>query len=137
MSYNLLYGLWAFAFVLTAGLGFIPNPEGAALVILRCISLLFFLPPALILVKAKKEDARRQTLLVNRLSIASLACTCLLLVASVLSAGGSEALGTILHILLTIISAPMECSNFYALSLFGWACLMMASFPEKKKKTKE
>jgi len=134
MSYQILYSLWAFAFLLTAGLGFIPSPHGAALAILRVLSLLFFLPPVLILLRAKKEKARRHTVIINRLSIASLAATLLLLVASVMSAGGSESLGNVLHILLTIVSAPMECSKYYVLSLFCWACLMMATFPGRKTK---
>lgn len=133
MSYSVLYILWAVMFAATAGLGFLPSPEGAALVVLRCVSVLFFLPPALILYKSGKEDAPRHTKLINRLSIASLALTLLLLVFNFMSANSSEAVGNVLYVILTIVSAPMECSHLYALSLFLWACLMMASFPKKKK----
>ena len=133
MSYPVLYILWAALFALTAGLGFLPNPQGAALIVLRCLSVLFFLPPVLILYKAKKAGFTNHRKLINRLSIASLGLTLLVLVFSFLSANGSEAMGQVLHVLLVIISAPMECSHIYALSLFLWACLMFATFPEKRK----
>ena len=132
MSYRSIYRLWAFAFVLTAALGFIPNPSGVGLVLLRILSLAFFLPPALILIKEKKAGTCRHRTIINRLSLASLAITLFLLVANVMSAGGSQRLGNILYVLLTILSAPMECSKFYALSLFCWAFLMIATFPKKK-----
>ena len=46
---------------------------------------------------------------------------------------GSETLGDVLHSVLTIVSAPMICSGYWVLSLFGWACLLMVSIKLLKK----
>ena len=41
----------------------------------------------------------------------------------------------LLHILLIIVSTPMVCGQYWVLGLFGWACLLFATFvnlPDKK-----
>ncbi|HIS60046.1 MAG TPA: hypothetical protein IAC17_06375, partial [Candidatus Faecousia faecipullorum] len=58
----------------------------------------------------------------------SLGATGLLLALNFLTALGSETLGNVLHGILTIVSSPMICSGYWALSLFLWACLLMGSF---------
>ena len=52
MNKKLLYMLWAGLFVLCAGLGFIPEPEGPFKIALSIISLVFFVPPAWLLYRA-------------------------------------------------------------------------------------
>jgi len=37
----------------------------------------------------------------------------------------------VLHIMLVIVSSPMVCSGNWALSLFLWACLLVASLRKK------
>ena len=37
----------------------------------------------------------------------------------------------VFHDLLNVVSAPMFCSEYWVLSLFGWACLLSASFVKK------
>ena len=134
MKKSLLYAAWGGMFVLCAGLGFLQEPKGAARAALTVISLLFFCPPAALLWQACGEGYRRTAAIVRNLSAASLSLTAVLVMANILSAFGSDALGLFLHGMLTIVSAPMLCSGYWALSLFLWACLLIASlaFPGKR-----
>ena len=123
MYQKILYALWAFLFSLCAGLGFIPEPAGALRIFCTTVSVLAFLPPALLLYRGEQQVAR----LIRNLSALSLLLTALLLVLNFLTVFGSETLGQILHDTLIIVSSPMICSGHWALSLFLWACLLVAS----------
>ena len=123
MNKKLLYMLWAGLFVLCAGLGFIPEPEGPSKIALTIISLIFFLPPAWLLYRGDVSDAK----LVYNLSALSLGLTLILLILNFLTALQSDFLGQVLHYTLVIVSSPMICSGHWAMSLFLWACLLIAS----------
>ena len=122
-----LYALWGVMFSLCAGLGFIPASSGLPAGGMTALSLLCFVPPALLLYQGG-PDARA---LVRNLSAASLGLTLVLLVLNFLCAMQSEFLGSVLHIMLVIVSSPMVCSGHWALSLFLWACLLVASLKKK------
>ena len=110
------------------------RPRGAARAALTVIALLFFCPPAVLLWQARREGDRPTAAIIRNLAAASLLLTAVLFCANILSAFGSDALGLFLHGMLTIVSAPMLCSGYWALSLFLWACLLIASlaFPGKR-----
>lgn len=133
MNHRILYAAWGGLFLLCAGLGFIPEPAGWVRGILTVLSLLFFLPPALLLRDAGAQGNRSTVTLVGSLSALSLGLTLLLLVLNILSASWSERAGVFLHVLLTVVSAPMMASGFWVLSLFLWACLLLVSLQMKKK----
>ena len=63
-----------------------------------------------------------------------LALTLALILANFMSLMAPEALGNMLYILLTIVSAPMVCGQYWVLSLFLWACLMISSLRILKRK---
>ena len=127
MNYRFLYALWGALFILCAGLGFIPEPAGAVKVLLTALSILFFLPPAALLWKARQAKDRAALSLVRGLSIASLSLSVGLIIANFLTAFRSELLGDILYGVLVVVSSPMICSGHWAMSLFFWACLLIAS----------
>ena len=129
MNKKLLYMLWAGLFVLCAGLGFIPEPEGPFKIALSIISLVFFVPPAWLLYRGDMSDAK----LVCNLSALSLGLTLILLVLNFLTALQSDFLGQVLHYTLVIVSSPMICSGHWAMSLFLWACLLIASRKQTKR----
>ena len=129
MKQNRLFFLWGGLYVLCAGLGFLPEPEGMARTLLTLISLLFFLPPAVILYRGNREERK----LVRNLSALSLGLTLAALLGNLWAALGSETLGRALHIVLGILSTPMFLSQIWVLSLFLWACLLMASLSLLKK----
>ena len=127
MTQKTLYSLWGVLFIICAGLGFIPEPQGAVGTVFTCLSVMFFLPPAALLWCARKSGDHATVKLIRNLSLASLSLTLVLLILNVASAMGPEFLGNVLHGLLIILSCPMVCSGYWALSLFLWACLLMAS----------
>lgn len=133
MKIKTLSILWADMFLLCAGLGFIPNPQGLAYGLLVVAALAFFVPPVLILVKAKKSGDGKPIRVIRNLSILWLSVTLIFLVANLASIGASAAMGTALYYMLIVVSSPMICGQIWALSLFLWACLLMASLHLLKK----
>ena len=119
MKKSHLFALWGVLFVLCAALGFLPESSGW----MTAVSVLFFLPPALLLYKGD----RNTVLLVRNLSALSLGVTLLTLSLNFVLAVSTEALGNVLHTILVIVSTPMLCSGYWVLSLFLWACLLMGS----------
>ena len=127
MKNQFLYALWGALFILCAGLGFIPEPAGALSALLTGLSILFFLPPAVLVWKGRREKDRQGLMLVRNLSIVSLGLSATLIIANFLVAFRSELLGDILHGVLVVVSSPMICSGHWAMSLFFWACQLIAS----------
>lgn len=134
MKKSSLMAVWGIFYIICAGLGFIPEPEGVVRIFLTVISVLFFVPPAILLYDAFSGRDRKTILLIRRLSALSLGVTLVLLIANFLAALTSEWLGTVLHVLLAICSAPMFCSNYWILSLFLWAVLLVSSMQKWKEK---
>ena len=120
MSNKHLYAAWGVLFLLTAALGFIPEVEGPAAAGMTLLSVLFFVPGFVLLYRGEKKP-------VLILSVVSLALTALMLLLNVWSVGMSRDMGEFLYWVLALVSAPMFCSRFWVLSLFGWACLLMGS----------
>ena len=133
MKNKSLLAIWGIFYIICAGLGFIPEPEGVVRIFLTVISILFFVPPAILLFDAFSAGDEKTIRLIRLLSAASLGVTLLLMILSILTAMASEAVGNLMHVLLVVFSTPMFCSNYWALSLFLWAALLTASFPAKKK----
>ena len=129
-----LYALWGGLFIICAGLGFIPEPAGFLRFFLTALSVACFVPPAALLYRADKEGDRHTLALVRNLSLASLGLTLAVLVLNVVCAMGSETLGNVLHGVLVIVSSPMVCSGYWAMSLFLWACLLLVSIKLLRKK---
>ena len=127
MNTKSLYTLWGAMFIICAALGFIPRENAAVALIATGLSVAFFVPPALLLYQAGKQQDRDNLKLIRNLSLASLLLTLALLVLNLLSALQSEFLGNVLYGMLIILSTPMVCSGYWVLSLFLWACLLMGS----------
>lgn len=127
MNKKLLSVLWGGLFIVCAGLGFIPEPKGIAKILLTALSLLFFLPPVLLLYNAGRNRDKATAQLIRNLSALSLGLTMVLLILNFLTVLSSDLLGQILHYVLIIVSSPMICSGHWAMSLFLWACLLTGS----------
>lgn len=133
MTKKAYYILWAGLFILCAGLGFIPEPAGFLRFFLTALSILFFLPPAMLVYFAGKQGDKLTLKLIRNLSATSLGLTLGLLIANFMSLMAPEALGNVLYGVLVIVSSPMVCSGYWVLSLFLWACLLMACLKLLKK----
>ena len=134
LPYKTLYQLWAGLFALTAvlGLAFPGVPNAAGQFFLALVSVVFFLPPWAVLTKAKAEGCRHHLLLVRWLALANLVLTLVLFCAGILSLPYGEWLGNLIHVLMTVLCAPLVCSNYYALPMVLWAMLFYGSFGKKK-----
>ena len=132
MIRKLLFALWGVLFGLCAGLGFIPEPEGVMASLLTAAAVGFFLPPWVLLYRAAKTGSLEDCCLIRNLSAISLGLTLALLILNFFSAFASERLGLFLHYMLIIVSSPMICSGHWGLSLFLWACLLVASRKQLK-----
>ena len=133
ISYKTLYGIWVFLFALTAVLGFVfPTAANlAARLVLALIAAVFFLPPWVILGKAKSEGNRFHVRLVGFLAVSSIVLTVLVMILNIMSPLWSEAVGIALNAAFIIVSTPMFASNYYALSLFLWGTLIAEAFFRK------
>lgn len=127
MKHSLWFALWGLLFIICAGLGFIPEPEGILAAAMKTLALCCFLPPAVLAYRAAKEKDRHTLKLVRNLSALSLGLTLVLLILNFLTAFASETLGAALYYILIIVSSPMICSGHWAMTLFLWACLLMVS----------
>lgn len=125
MKKSTLYAIWGVFYIICAGLGFIPEPAGIVRGLMMVISVLFFVPPAILLTEARQTGDTKTLHRIRNLSILSLALTLILLIANILTAFGSTQLGNVLHVLLVLCSAPMFCAVYWVLSLFFWAALML------------
>lgn len=126
MNKNTLFSFWGGMFIVCAAAGFIPVPQGIARVILTALAILFFLPPALLIHRAVQQKDLLCLKLIRNLAAASLSLTLVLFVMSILSVKASEWVGDFLHAVMIIVSAPMICSGYWAVSMFLWACLLVA-----------
>jgi len=134
MTKKLYYVFWAGLFILCAGLGFIPEPSGFLKYFMTALSVLFFLPPAVLVYFAGNRGDSLTLKLIRNLSAASLVLSLLLIIGNFMSLMASEAVGNVLYAVLVIVSSPMVCSGFWVLSLFLWTCLLMASMMLLKRK---
>ena len=126
MKLKLTYALWAVLFVICACLGFVRDAAGFGKVLLILSSLIFFLPGVFLLSWGQRKQVRI-------ICLCSLGVSLVLLVANFFSVLTSRLVGDILYALLVVFSTPMVCSQLWVLSLFLWACLLMATFLKPKK----
>lgn len=127
MKQKKLLTLWAAMFLLCAGLGFIPLPTDGLKVFMVVAAVAFFIPPALLIRSAvnRKRPYRDMLLLIRNLSLFSLIATTVVLLLNFLSVAWPRFVGDGLYGLLVVISTPMICGQYWLVSLFLWACLLM------------
>ena len=125
MNRTSFYTVWAGLFIICAGLGFIPGPPGALKVLMIGLTLGFFAVPGWFLTWLDKRRDKLHIRILRNLAAASLGLTLVLILVNFMAFMAPEAVGTLLHILLIIVSAPMVCGQYWVLSLFLWACLMI------------
>ena len=137
MKNKVWYGIWCGLFILCAILGFIPEPAGLVKGLLVLAAVAFFVPGWVLLYRADRHKDAAHAKAVSAISGCSLGMTLLLLVLNFLSGKASEAAGRVVYGFLVIFSSPMICSQYWVLSLFLWACLLMTGLSLFKKLKKQ
>ena len=130
MKQKNLYTIWGVCYILCGAMGFLTQRNAVLDILFAIVAVLFFLPGVLILVDCYKQKDRKALLRLRMVSLGSLVLTLTVLALSFASAQAGKALGDVLHYILGIVSVPMYCGGIWALSLFLWACLFIASFPK-------
>ena len=102
MNRKILYAAWAALFVLCAAFGFLPERSGSTQALMTALSLLFFIPPAMLLYRADSGIRKR----VGLLSALSLGLTVVMLVLNIVFAAGSTAVKTLRSCVAPSASAP-------------------------------
>ena len=78
-----LYKAWAALYTLCVGFGFVSKPDAFGKVLLVALSLLCFVPPFYLAIRARKEENRKTLKVLRLVSILSLSLTLLLTLAAV------------------------------------------------------
>lgn len=128
MKIKSLWLSWLYMFILCAVLGFIPGPTGFFKVLFVLITIGFFVPGFMLLVKADHRDDLKTIRVVRNIAMAELVLAVVLIVLNFLSVLMSPVWGTIFYVMLVILGSPLVCGQYWALTLFGWACLMVYGF---------
>lgn len=135
MKRKTLYAAWFVLFLITAVLGSIEPGSEMMKAVMVCAAICFFIPPAVLLYDGLRRRDREQVLLLRLISALSLGLTFLLMLLNFLSTPLPQRAGDLLYALLIILSAPMACGQYWAVSLFAWACILMVTLlhaPKKK-----
>ena len=122
---TVLYIVWAVLYCACVGFGFVSEPTQGEQIFLVALAMGFFVPPFLLAMEAKKEENRKTMLVLRLISGGVLLLTVILLVLNFLSVYFSSYMGLVLHVMLVMFTAPMVCGQYWFLSLFLWACLLM------------
>lgn len=133
MKDRVLYILWAVLYGACGLLGFIDQPQGLGKALLVLLSWCFFIPPAVLLYRAIKRRSARQLRLLRGLSLGWLGLTLVLLLGNFLSVLGNEVTGSLVYGMLVMLASPMVCGQFWVVSLFLWAVLLLTSHSWLKK----
>ena len=104
---------WLYLFILCAVLGFIPPAPGFFKVLFALVAAGFFVPGFVLLIKADHRDDEKTIRLVRNIAIFALILTM------------TKAWGDVFYVMLVVFAAPLVCGQYWVLTLFGWACLMV------------
>lgn len=125
-----LYAIWLCLYILCVGLGTAGQMEGIGKVFFILTALIFFIPGIILLVMGIREKNKKTVLRVRIVAVCSLVLTVVLFCVNIVAAAAGM-VSPVLHDLLNLVSAPMFCSQYWVISLFGWASLLSASFMKK------
>lgn len=135
MNKTFWYGIWAILFAACAVLGLVSQVGNTLRVLMVLLALAFFVPPTVLMAQAISSGDRKTLRRIRNLSALSLLATLVLMVVNIAAAlRVSEKLGQVLHVLLVLVSSPMNCMGNGLVSLFLWACLLMVGIGHSRKK---
>ena len=126
MKQKTLWLSWLYLYILCAVLGFIPEPDGLVKALMVLLSAACFLPGFLL---AHGGQARR----VRTVSLIWLITATVLLMCNFASALMTEVWGYIFHYALVILASPLVCGQYWFVSLFLGACVLMYAISLDKK----
>ena len=135
MKTKQLYLYWLYLFIFCAAMGFIRERNPLVTALLALLSLVFFVPGAMLMYRGIKSRDRKTVRNVMLICICSLGLTLVVFIANVLTAlaPNNDLLGRIFQAILVVFSAPMMCAPYQFISMFLWACLLFTGISYWKK----
>lgn len=129
--------LWGVMFIICALLGFIPAPQGFVKAVCVLAAAAFFVAPGALLQQFTEERNVKGLKVLALVAAFSLGATLVLLLGNVLVVTAPQWVGDVLYGALVVVSAPMVCCRYWAVSLFTWACMMMTAISAWRKVKKQ
>lgn len=133
MKNSTLWTLWGCLYIVCAIGGCLPVQDGIGKWILIFLSLVFFVPPAILLYLASRSGNKKSIRRIRNISFGWLVGALVLILCNILSVLADQLTGQILYYALAILSSPMICGQVWVVSLFLFSCLMIAAHRELKK----
>ena len=127
-----VYIAWGVVYAICVGLSYVAPESAFEKALLMLCGLIFFIPPAWLLWRAKRENCRKTLKVLRLISGGALISGTVLLALNMLSVFWGPRAGLVLYVLFTMFAAPMGCIQSWALSLFLWACVLMVTLPPRK-----
>lgn len=124
-----LYIVWVCLYILCVGLGTVEAAAATTRALLVMTALAFFVPGFVLAADYLKNENRKGLRTVRIVCICSLSLTALALAGNFISARAGAEVGNALYAVLAVVSAPMLCAQYWAASIFLWACLLMITIP--------
>ena len=125
---------WAVLYGVCTGLSFLQTIPTALSGVMMLLSIGFFVPGAMLIWEGKSRRDKALLKKVRNVCLLSLGLTLAGILLNFLSVNGSAALGTVAYWFLILVSTPMVCAGIWLISIFLWACLLMASIACLRKK---
>lgn len=132
MKQKTLWLSWLYLYILCAVLGFIPEPYGLVKALMVLLSVACFVPGFLLLRRGDAVTVRR----VRNLSAIWLAAATLLVICNIASALMAKIWGDIFYYAMVILVSPMVCGQYWFISLFLAACVLMYAISLEKQRKK-
>lgn len=126
--------LWAVLYLVCGAVSCISVPEGFLSTLPVVLSILFFVPPAVMLHQAFRENDKKTVRIIRNLSLIWLITAVIMIICNILSVTATELTGRILYYTMAVITAPMVSGGNWFISLFLWACLLITSQQYFRKK---
>lgn len=127
-----LYIAWGILYLLCAALGVLSLPGWVG--VAACV--LFFVPPAVLLWRSAKSGDPKTPRRIRNISLIWLGFTLFMLILNILTVAMTELAGRVLYYLMAVVCAPLVCGQYWVLSLFLFACLLMTSIQQLKTKNR-
>ena len=133
MSNVYLSIIWGAFYIACAGLGFIAAPEGFVYGLCVVMSIVFFIPPSVLLYRAVRAGDRKMLRWIRNISLVWLLTAMVMIILNILSVIATKLTGLVLYYMMVILTAPMISGQAWVIALFGWACLLVVSWQQLRK----
>ena len=127
MKKTVFWIAWGVLYIICVPFAYVAEPSQTQKLGMLLLSLIFFIPPGVLLGIALWKEDKKTLLRLRWISGLSLALTLCFYVANIFSALGSPSLGDTLYGFLNLVSVPMFCSGYPFLSMLLWAILLFST----------